>query len=255
MDNKPRGDEVTEFEVVELLRRMDPIAEVEEKTSPNAERMLQDILSGTHPAPRLHPSARQRRQRRILPFGIGLVGLSTAAFAWALTSQASDPLQVGCYAELDLGGDIVVLETDERGFVGVCAQAWERGDLGPFLEVPELAACVLDSGAVGVFPSRDNEPCGELGLLALSEESPPGEKAVIGLDDAVTEIFLAQTCVDPEEARQVVESALQERGLNDWRVIENTPYSEARACASVSIDPAAMTITLIPIPPQPDVER
>ncbi len=159
---------------------------------------------------------------------------------------------MGCYAEVDLTGDIVVLETDESGFVAVCAEAWEEGDLGTSGEAPELAACVLESGAVGVFPSDEGEPCGQLGLPALSEEPPPAEATVIGLGDAVTEIFLAQACIEPSEARQVVEAALAERGLNDWQVTESTAYSDARPCASVSIDPSAKTVSLIPIPPKPE---
>lgn len=254
MRGRPSGHDDSELKVVELFKLMNPVPRADEEatTSPGAERLLQDILSGDHPTPRLRPSRRLQRQRRILPFAMVVVGLSTAAFAWAMTRQASDPLQVGCYAEVDLGGDIVVLETDERGFVGVCTQAWERGDLGESVEVPDLAACVLDSGAVGVFPRDEVEPCGSLGLSGLAEEPAPDEQELVGLDDAVTEMFLARGCVEPGEGRQIVTSALAERGLKDWSVLDAGPYSDERPCASVSIDPTAKTVTLVPIPPKPE---
>lgn len=244
-----------ESEVLELFRRMNPVPpdQVSEdaELSPEAERLLHQITAGNHPVPRLLPTRKQRHQRRMLPFSAVTVVLATAAFAWVLARQASDPLQVACYPEVDLEGDIFVLPKDERGFVEICADAYEQGMLGQPEPSSGLSACVLESGVVGVFPNDGGDPCGRLGLAPLADEPAPGEQEVGSLAEEITRPFLDQDCVSPADARRVVADELAERGFDDWQILDPGPYTEERPCASLAIEPVIKTITLVPIDPIP----
>ncbi len=255
MRDTTSGQAGKESEIFELFRRANPLPQEkssdEAELSPESERLLHDITSGRHPVPRLLPTRSKRRQRRLLPFGAVTVVLSTAAFAWVLTRQAADPLQVACYAEVDLGADIIVVPNDDRGFVEACAEALAAGSPDPVGSRPGLSACVLESGAVGVFPNEGGEPCGRLGLAPLAEEPAPGEQDLVRLAEEITQPFIDQDCVEPTEARRIVAEELAERGLNDWQVLDPGPYSNERPCASLAVEPEMKTITLVPIDPRP----
>lgn len=260
MRDTTNGQPDEELGVFELFRRANPVppGEVPEDAVPSleAERLLHNITTGNQPVPRLLPTRSKRRQRRLLPFGAVTIVVSTAAFAWVLTRQAADPLQVACYAEADLGSDIYVVPNDERGFVEVCAETLATVVPGQGDSRPGLSACVLESGAVGVFPNDGGEPCGRLGLAPLAEGPAPGEQDLVRLAEEITRPFLEQDCVAPASARRVVVEELAERGLDDWQVLDPGPYSEERPCASLAIEPAIKTITLVPLSPRPpDSER
>ena len=163
-----------------------------------------------------------------------------------LRSDVSQPLTIGCYASTDLDAATAVVGADGRSPTAVCKAIWERGDLGPGT-VPPLAECMLDTGAVGVFPGGQHI-CADLDLAPLDAASnPQGNDAVI-LKAALVDRFLASGCLERQTATNAVREEFRAQGLVGWKVVNATGFSTDRPCASLAFEPATKRVLLVPVP-------
>lgn len=190
---------------------------------------------------------RSRRRRRwlvgaLVPAAALLLG-ATGVATYVLTRPATHLESVGCYERADLGANTTIVSMDGRDPVAICAELWEDGDVGPG-SVPELAACVLPSGAVGVFPRSGDETCNSLGLANLAAGFTESAKKVADLHAAVVARF-AIDCFDEARARRLVESELAAGGFRGWQVeVAGGGFGDERPCASFGTD-AARNVALV----------
>jgi hypothetical protein len=124
----------------------------------------------------------------------------------------------------------------------------------------KLAACVLDTGAIGVFPSSGAETCENLGLADLPASYAAKRKRFDELRDAIVaqvgEPASGSTrggpqCVGEDEARAIVRRELDSHGYGDWEVkVAGEPFGTKRPCADVSFDGAENTVVLVAVGPR-----
>ena len=173
--------------------------------------------------------------------------LSVGFTVHALTADATEATGVGCYASGGLGANAAVVRADGRSPVTVCEEVWRRGDVGSG-PVPALAACVLPSGAVGVFPGG-RDTCASTALEPLDEAAYlAGTGDFTALGTALVDRFLASGCLDRPGATRVVEEELGGHGLAGWKIVSPTRFTTDRPCASLAFEPAARTVLLVPMP-------
>lgn len=123
----------------------------------------------------MHEGKRRRPSPRLLLASVAVLGLTaTGAATYVATASPDDESLVRCYSveSLDFGdsfpGTSVAVSNDNLEPVPQCALAWRDGILrngfdepqqpvpGRFSKsVPDLTACVLPTGVVGVFPGPD----------------------------------------------------------------------------------------------------
>jgi hypothetical protein len=243
------GESLDPFKVLGDLNPVDAEDLRGAAASARATRSLDRILSDSH---------RRRRRWRIgvvrprrplyLAVLIALVG-AAAATAWALTQGATKQLTVGCYASADLQARTIVVPVGGTSAAATCRAVWERGDFGP-PGSPRLQACVLPSGASAVFPSPDDQACQRLELAPLvpaTSQSP----AAIPLKSALVKAFLANGCMNEQQATAVVHAALRDRRLDNWDVRTNARFTETRPCASLGFDEERHLVLLVPMPSHP----
>lgn len=104
------------------------------------------------------------RPRRLLvvAVAVALAGVLTAA-GYALTRSTTPVATIGCYETDSLDSNTAVLAHGTKDPVGTCASTYASAF--PNSQPPaHFAACVLPSGAVGVFPSTSVDTCKSLGL-------------------------------------------------------------------------------------------
>jgi hypothetical protein len=123
-------------------------------------------------AGRAAPSRRRRRLGIALVPAVLLLLGATAFTTYTLTRQPTHLESIGCYDRASLDANTAVVSADGRDPVTACAEVWRQGALGP--NVPtQLEACVLQSGAIGVFPrSAGGDTCGSLGLARVPVARP-----------------------------------------------------------------------------------
>lgn len=190
----------------------------------------------------------RRRSPRPLILAGAALALGTTVGAIYLTRDVSESLTVGCYATADLQGDTAVVGANGSPPEEACADLWERGEFGPG-GVPELGACVLPSGAVGVFPGGD-QTCGELGLALVEANYGEDVGAAVALRDALVERFSAADCLGFEESVSIVEEELAERGMTEWSIEAAGPFTDSRPCTGLAFDTDNQIVSLVP-----DVDR
>ncbi|HEV2809909.1 MAG TPA: hypothetical protein VGV93_05875 [Acidimicrobiales bacterium] len=244
---------------LELLRKANPVdlgrlPRVSE--SARAQALLEEII-----ATRAHTPIRFRPRQRRRWIGPGAVGatLVLAAAGYAITqSDATQPLNIGCYEEANLQSATFVVAADGRPPTEVCAEMWPDGAGSP---APELVACVLESGAVGVFPGTGDQTCNRLGLATLVDEYPSdANRDVLVLREALVDRFKEEPCLERDAAHRVVQEELDDLGLSDWRIedgagIAGEGFSSARPCAGLAFDAPAKTVTLVPEASPGDTNR
>jgi len=197
---------------------------------------------------------RRRRRRRLVPL-VALASLSVGAVAYALvTREATTTQSLGCYQTADLRANTEVVAGDGRAPVEVCAEVWSRGAFGP-QPAPPLEACVLESGAAGVFPSTaGGDVCAKLGLATLSAGGPTlADKSFLAFKEAVVDRFASEPCVDPDRGTAIVRDELDRAGLATWTVgagegIQGEGFSPQRPCAGLAFEQAQQRIVLVPQP-------
>ena len=203
-------------------------------------------------------TTRRRKHRRVLILVPAvLVVLAASGFTtYALTREPTHFESVGCFERASLNADVAVLSADGSLPTEICGEVWRTGAFGGVegAIAPPLTACVLDTGAVGVFPGAGPGTCAELGLAELPASYIKKANGFAGLHDAIVarigEPASGSTrggpqCVGEYEALAIVRRELLIRNFGDWEVrVVGEPFSAARPCADASFDTAEKTVLL-----------
>jgi len=249
---------MTKKDPFEILLRTNPVdrkrlPEVSE--SAHGRALLEEIIDMGQPTTTTRPAAapaprsrRKKRSRLVIPVFVAAAVLSMGFTVYALTRDVTEPSGIGCYAAADVGANRVVVGADGSSPVAVCERVWANGAFGPG-EMPPLAACVLTTGAVGVFPGGP-ETCGVLELAPLDGQAYPGQVGgFIAFRTAVVDRFQAAGCLDEQTATAAVRDEFQAQGLSGWTVVTAAKFSPDRPCASLAFEPEAKRVSLVPTPP------
>lgn len=103
--------------------------------------------------------------------------LAAGAYAgYALTRPATQLESIGCYQDVSLTANTAVVAAGSGSPVVTCAKKWSSAFPG-VAPPASFAACVLDSGAIGVFPADTGNPCAKLGLAALAKTPAAGPQS------------------------------------------------------------------------------
>jgi hypothetical protein len=167
--------------------------------------------------------AAQRRRRRLalvlVPAVVAVLAV-TGFTTYALTREPTHLESVGCFETAELDGNIAVVNADGRDPTAICAELWRQGDMGPGPAPESLAACVLETGAIGVFPSSGEDTCEHLGLADLPPTYAAEAERFAALRDAIAAELgasygsseRAPKCLREEEARALVRHELAAAG-------------------------------------------
>jgi hypothetical protein len=271
-----------EGDPLERLRVLNPVTADELDAlvwAEPAQACFRRIVAGEFPTAQGRPGrlraplpAGLRRPRRALPVAVlAVVGsMSLVVAGYALVGrQPSKPQTVACFAAADLQAETAVVGTGEGGPVATCARLRDQGFLGG-APASTLRPCVLESGAVGVFPQASGrDVCLDLGLASVS--APGGGRASSSLPsiepddpamaaarftafrDAVLPRFVGQGCVGARPAEMIVREELARAGLEGWSVVsgvgeDGLGFSAERPCASLNFKPEVRTVELAPVP-------
>lgn len=237
----------------DILRQANPIDpdELGDADSLEGQALLAEILRQPRKRParaRLPRLAPGRPRHRYLVPAIAVLALGAGAVGWALTRGVSEPLTIGCYAAADLQAKTAVVPADGRAPVAACRELWRLGEFGA-QPTPPLQACVLPSGAIGVFPKHQQDTCGALGLPPVPSTYEPSANPVVRLKQRLVDQFLSEECVVEQRARTLVEAELARLRLADWRIESAAPFTAARPCATLGFDTARRAVLLVPAPP------
>jgi hypothetical protein len=237
------------FDPEQLLRSANPVDEARLLTptdSAAAQRLFEKITGVAY-------QPVYRRRWRVYVTSIVAAIAVGSGVAYAIIRQPTKKLYVSCYAQASLQGVASNVPSAAGDPVATCRNAWIARRVGQGGPPPNLVACILRSGATGVFPaaSSTDDVCQRLGLVAVARPSPGAPTsvpAVFAVRDRVTAALLG-TCVGGRQAKDLVENELRRAGLTDWTVIITTPFTPARPCASPGFDEPGRRILIIPIPP------
>jgi hypothetical protein len=203
-------------------------------------------------------SSTRRRRRLVLTLVPAVVVLLTAATGFTaytlLRTEPSHFESIGCYDRADAGGNVTIVSPDGSGPVAQCRALWQQGVVGK--PVPaKLAACVLSTGPVGVFPSSDDQTCERMGLADLSTEGEAESKRFVRMRDAMYARLGSPAsgasrrsgpCVGEEQARATALEVLAAHGYGDWNVTTaGLGFAADRPCAEVSFDGGSKTAYLL----------
>ena len=234
---------------LDRLRRANPVPDeqVPGPDSPLAQAAFERIVAAAPPSVPRHRRNWRRRTWFIVPAVLLLV-----AAGFGLFRQTTQPLFVACYAQASLGADRTLIQPSGKDAVEACRPLWQPGgELNKTgrLPVPPLAACVLSSGAVGVFPrTAGQDVCGDLGL-ARPSNNPARQiesEELAKVQDTLSSAFLSK-CFGQDDAAALARQTLADNHLNNWSVSTPTPFTPADPCASVAFDLAHRTVRLIPV--------
>jgi hypothetical protein len=204
------------------------------------------------------PATSRRRRRIVIALvpAVLLILAATAFTTYALTREPTHLESIGCYEGASLRANTAIVSADGRDPVTICAGVWRQGAFGT--NTPRrLEACVLQSGAVGVFPRADaGDTCGSLGLARLPATYAAQAKQFAALRDAIVTRLgepasgsaeRGTQCVPKEAATAYVRQELNTRGYADWQIkVAGGQFSAARPCAEPSFDTGAKTVYLVP---------
>ena len=190
-------------------------------------------------------AAQWRRRRFVLVFVPAVLAvLAVTGFTtYALTREPTHLESVGCFETAELDGNIAIVNADGRAPTAICAQLWRQGDMGAGPAPESLAACVLERGAVGVFPSSGGDTCEQLGLADLPPTYAAEAERFAALRDAIAAELgasygsteRAPKCLREEEARALVRHELAARGYEDWSIeVIGGGFAES-PCAAVGL--------------------
>jgi hypothetical protein len=194
-------------------------------------------------------SASRRRRRLVFTLVPAVVVLLTAATGFtAYTLLRTEPSHfetIGCFDRADLSANVSIVGADGRGAVAQCRELWLQGGVGDRAPA-SLAACVLKTGPIGVFPSVDDRTCERLGLADLSARGAAEGQRFVRMREAIyAEIGTPPSgsssgsshCIGEARARAIVRRVLDVHGYRDWTVrTVGEPFSRERPCADISFD-------------------
>ena len=202
-------------------------------------------------------ATRQRRRRLafvLVPAVLAVLAV-TGFTTYALTREPTHLESIGCYETAELDGNIAIVNADGRDPAAICADLWRQGAMGDRPTPESLAACVLETGAVGVFPGSGSDTCEQLGLADLPRTYAAAAERFGDLRDAIIaklgEPASGSTrggpqCVGEEEALGIVRRELDAHGYADWDVmVAGDGFSAQSPCADVSFDTAGKTVFLL----------
>jgi hypothetical protein len=201
-------------------------------------------------------TARRRRRRLVLVAVPGVLAIlaATGFTAYSVIREPTHLESIGCFERASLDANVAVVGTDERTPADICGEVWRTGGFGTEGASPELTACVLPTGGVGVFPGP-KATCSDLGLAELPSSYTEQMAGFAGLQAAIV-AKLGQPpsgssrggpeCVPEDEARLIVRRELDIRGYSDWKVETVGEFTDARPCADVSFDTGGKTVILVP---------
>jgi hypothetical protein len=198
----------------------------------------------------------QRRSRRIAMAAIALaaVVLIGAAYAgYVLTRPATQLESIGCYQSASLSANTAVISSDGGSPAAACARIWTSAFPGA-ARPAGFAACVLDSGAIGVFPKQSvADTCRQLGLAQLDQSATAQSQSrrFAALKSDLSALFTSDACLGFRQARARTQEVLDKNGLSDWRIIpgegvSGEGFSAERPCAGLAFDTSKQTIILVP---------
>jgi hypothetical protein len=203
-------------------------------------------------------TARRGRRRIVIvvvPAVIVLLAV-TGFTTYALTREPTHLESLGCFDRAALDANTTVVNTDGRDPTEICAELWRQGAMGDGPIPAELAACVLHTGAIGVFPSAGPGTCEELGLADLPASYAAEGKRFAELRNALTAKFGEppsgtsrgnMRCVGEEEARAFVRQELDAHGHAAWKIeVGGDGYTAERPCTLLSFDGARKVVVLVP---------
>ena len=230
-----------------------PLADrAEQKAVDAARRTLRAELAAEERA-----AQRRRRLALVLVPAVLAVLAVTGFTTYALTREPSHLESVGCFETAELDGNIAIVNADGRAPTAICDELWRQGDMGPGPTPKSLAACVLETGAVGVFPSSGKDTCEQLGLADLPPTYYAAEaERFAALRDAIAAELGASygtterdpKCLREEEARTLVRRELAARGYEDWSIeVIGGGFAES-PCAGVGLgfDGERKVVLLVP---------
>jgi hypothetical protein len=207
---------------------------------------------------------RRRRRRLVLvlaPAALALVA-ATGFTTYSLLREPTHLMSIGCYETASESANVAIVDTGAgRGFDGrspveMCAEAWRRGAMGG--PMPRaLAACVLSTGAIGVFPGAREGTCATLGLadvdaatLAEIERFATLRRAILAeLGEPATGSSVGSSkCLGERESRAVTRRELDAHGYGEWTIeVAGDGFTAERPCAEAFFDHGQKAVTLIPV--------
>jgi len=203
------------------------------------------------------PAAERRRRRFVLVLVPAVVVLlaATAFTAYSLTRNPTHLESIGCFDRADLAANTAIVSADGRDPVAICSDVWHQGALGT--PVPkQLVACVLQTGAIGVFPRVGRDTCGALGIAPLPPSYAAEARRFAGLQAAIVARLgvpasgsskRGPQCVGQTAAITFVRHVLDTLGFRDWKIeVAGGTFTSAQPCAEPSFDTGAKTVYLIP---------
>jgi hypothetical protein len=203
--------------------------------------------------------AMRRRTRRLMlvlvPAVIVVLGV-TGFTTYALTREPTHLESIGCYETAALDGNIAIVNADGRDPTAVCGDLWRDGAMGPGPAPESLAACVLATGAIGVFPSSGKGTCDRLGLADLPPTYAAEGKRFAELRNAIVahlgepasgSSLGSEKCVGEEKARTLIRRELDAHGYADWGIELSQEFTAERPCAEAAFDGARKMVILIPV--------
>lgn len=196
-------------------------------------------------------SRRRRRRLALIAVPAAIVVLAASGFTtYVLTREPTQLDTIGCFETPDVDGSVAVVNADGRDPRAICAELWRDGALRGRPMPERFAACVLQTGAVGVFPSSEPGTCERLGLAELPASYAAAARRLAGLRDALVARF-ASECVGEQVALTVVRRALDARGLSAWdvAVTDGAAFGAERPCAAVAFDGKRREVVLAPVEP------
>jgi hypothetical protein len=201
--------------------------------------------------------AARRRKRRlalVLVPAILAVLAVTGFTTYALTREPTVFESVGCFDRASMSANVAVVAADGRDPAVICSEVFEADGLPSPAAPDELASCVLDSGAIGVFPKSGAKTCETLGLADLPASYAADAKRFAALRDAIVSKLGEPAsgssrggpqCVGEEAAVAIVRRELDAHGYSDWDVmVAGEAFSAERPCADVAFDGAGKTVVL-----------
>jgi hypothetical protein len=208
----------------------------------------------------LQPARERRRRRRLmLVLGPAVLALlaATAFTTYALTREPTHLESIGCFETASLDANTTIVNTDGRAPAVICRELWQQGVVGQAPAPEQLAACVLESGAIGVFPGTRGSTCARLGLAPVPASYARERKRFAALRSAIIaelgEPASGSTrgsskCVGEQAARVVVRRELDAHGYNQWGIeVAGEGFTAERPCSEVAFEGKQRTVILIPV--------
>jgi hypothetical protein len=204
---------------------------------------------------------RRRRQRRVLIF-VPAVLVLLAATGFTTYALVREPIyeSVACFERAAMNANVSVVSADGRDPVEICKEVFRISGPMELAISGDLEACVLDTGAIGVFPRSGGSVCRELELAALPATYPDQaekfgllRKAIVARigEPASGSSRGGPQCVGEEEAVLIVRRELLVNGYEDWDVkVAGGEFSPRQPCADVSFSSADKLVLLTPAGPR-----